>query len=158
VPTSTPQPEMLAYVPKRVGGGWMLRLRLQKSDPRERTGFDCCKDRLVQCGWKSLEGSLCLPERQETAVAGCSRRRGSSQDASDTKHWQRAGHHLCELQGLYEQQLLSLIPGVGVMAAATASKLWEGPGYCPHLRGSLCNLALARVLWSRANFPGEHMA
>ena len=74
---------MLAYVPNRAGGDWMLRLRLQRSDPRERTGF---VDRLVQCGWKSLQGSLCFPERQETTIAGCTRRRGSSQDASDSNH------------------------------------------------------------------------
>ena len=34
--TSTHQPERLVCSPTRVGG-WELRLRLQRSDPRERT-------------------------------------------------------------------------------------------------------------------------
>ena len=37
VPTSTHQPERLICSPARAGGGWELRLRLQKSDPREMT-------------------------------------------------------------------------------------------------------------------------
>ena len=41
VPTSTHQPERLVCSPTRVGGGWELRLRLQSSDPRERTGVGC---------------------------------------------------------------------------------------------------------------------
>ena len=38
VPTSTHQPERLACSPTGTGGGWELRLGLQRSDPRERTG------------------------------------------------------------------------------------------------------------------------
>ena len=41
VPTSTHQPEMLVCSPTRVGGDWELRLGLQRSDPRERTGVGC---------------------------------------------------------------------------------------------------------------------
>ena len=41
VPTSTHQPERLLCSPARAGGGWELRLRLQRSDPRERTGVGC---------------------------------------------------------------------------------------------------------------------
>ena len=41
VPTSTHQPERLVGSPARVGGGWELRLRLQRSDSRERTGVGC---------------------------------------------------------------------------------------------------------------------
>ena len=41
VPTSTHQPERLVCSPTRAGGGWELRLRLQRSDPRERTGVGC---------------------------------------------------------------------------------------------------------------------
>ena len=41
VPTSTHQPERLVCSPARVGGGWELRLGLQRSDPRERTGVGC---------------------------------------------------------------------------------------------------------------------
>ena len=41
VPTSTHQPERLVCSPARVGGCWELRLRLQRSDPRERTGVGC---------------------------------------------------------------------------------------------------------------------
>ena len=41
VPTSTHQPERLVCSPAGVGGGWELRLRLQRSDPRERTGVGC---------------------------------------------------------------------------------------------------------------------
>ena len=43
VPTSTHQPETLVCSPARSGGGWELRLRLQRSDPRERTGNGCVK-------------------------------------------------------------------------------------------------------------------
>ena len=39
--TSTHQPERLVCSPARVGGDWELRLRLQRSDPRERTGVGC---------------------------------------------------------------------------------------------------------------------
>ena len=35
---STHQPERLVCSPTGVGGGWELRLGLQRSDPRERTG------------------------------------------------------------------------------------------------------------------------
>ena len=36
--TSTHQPERLVGSPARAGQGWELRLGLQRSDPRERTG------------------------------------------------------------------------------------------------------------------------
>ena len=36
--TSTHQPESVVCSPAGVGGGWELRLSLQRSDPRERTG------------------------------------------------------------------------------------------------------------------------
>ena len=39
VPTSTHQPESLVYPPSRPGGGWELRLRLQRSDPRRGLGL-----------------------------------------------------------------------------------------------------------------------
>ena len=41
VPTSTHQPERLVCSSARAGGGWELRLGLQRSDPRERTGVGC---------------------------------------------------------------------------------------------------------------------
>ena len=41
--TSTHQPERLVCLPNGAGGGWELRLRLRKSDPRERTGVGCVK-------------------------------------------------------------------------------------------------------------------
>ena len=41
VPTSTHQPKRLVCSPTRVGGGWELSLRFQRSDPRERTGVSC---------------------------------------------------------------------------------------------------------------------
>ena len=43
VPTSTHQPERLVCSPTRAGGGWELRLRLWRSDPRERTEAGCRK-------------------------------------------------------------------------------------------------------------------
>ena len=46
VPTSTPQSETLVRVPAVVSGGWVLRLRLRKSHPRERPGVDHCEDTL----------------------------------------------------------------------------------------------------------------
>ena len=41
VPTSTHQPERLVCSPTRAGEVWELRLGLQRSDPRERTGVGC---------------------------------------------------------------------------------------------------------------------
>ena len=41
VPTRIHQPEMLLSSPTNVGGGKELRLRLWRSDPRERTGVGC---------------------------------------------------------------------------------------------------------------------
>ena len=38
VATSTHQPKRLVCSPAGSGGGWELRLRLLRSDPRERTG------------------------------------------------------------------------------------------------------------------------
>ena len=38
VPTSTHQPERFVSPHTGAGGGWELRLGLQRSDPRERTG------------------------------------------------------------------------------------------------------------------------
>ena len=40
-PTSTHQPERLVCSPASAGGGWELRLGLQRSDTRERTGVGC---------------------------------------------------------------------------------------------------------------------
>ena len=39
--TSTHQPERLVCSPAGVGGEWELRLRLWRSDPRDRTGVGC---------------------------------------------------------------------------------------------------------------------
>ena len=39
--TSTHQAKRLVCSPARTGGGWELRLRLRRADPRERTGGDC---------------------------------------------------------------------------------------------------------------------
>ena len=41
VTTSTHQPKRLVCSPAGVGGGWELRLRLRREDPRERTGVGC---------------------------------------------------------------------------------------------------------------------
>ena len=41
VPTRTHQPERLVCLHAGVDGGWELRLRLWRSDPRERTGVGC---------------------------------------------------------------------------------------------------------------------
>ena len=43
VPTSTHQHKRLVCSTARAGGGWELRLRLRRSDPRERTGVGCVK-------------------------------------------------------------------------------------------------------------------
>ena len=40
-PTSTHQPERVVCSPTAAGRGWELRLRLRRSDPRERTGVGC---------------------------------------------------------------------------------------------------------------------
>ena len=41
VPTSTHQPERHVSSPSWADAAWELRLRLQRSDPRERTGVGC---------------------------------------------------------------------------------------------------------------------
>ena len=41
VPTSNHQPERLVCSPAGAVGGWELRLRIWRSDPRERTGVSC---------------------------------------------------------------------------------------------------------------------
>ena len=41
VPTRTHHPERFVCSPTRVGGGWELRLRIWRSDPRERTRVGC---------------------------------------------------------------------------------------------------------------------
>ena len=41
VPTSIHQPARLVCSPATEGEGWELRLGLQRSDPRERTGVGC---------------------------------------------------------------------------------------------------------------------
>ena len=41
VPTSIHQPKRLACSYAGMGGGWELRLGLQRSDPREWTGVGC---------------------------------------------------------------------------------------------------------------------
>ena len=41
VPTSAHQTERLVCSPDGAGWGWELRLRLRRSDPRERTGGGC---------------------------------------------------------------------------------------------------------------------
>ena len=41
VPTSPQKPERLVCSPSGAGGDWELRLRLQSSDPKERTGVGC---------------------------------------------------------------------------------------------------------------------
>ena len=41
VPTSTHQPDRLLCSAAGAGEGWELRLRLWRSDPRERTGVGC---------------------------------------------------------------------------------------------------------------------
>ena len=41
VPTSTHQPESFVCSPTGAGGGWELRLWIQRSGPRERTGVGC---------------------------------------------------------------------------------------------------------------------
>ena len=41
VPTGTHQPERFVCSPAGTGWGWELRLWLQRSHPRERTGVGC---------------------------------------------------------------------------------------------------------------------
>ena len=43
VPPSTHQPERFVCAPAGAGRGWELRLGLQRSDPREKTGGGCVK-------------------------------------------------------------------------------------------------------------------
>ena len=41
VPTNTQQPERLVCSPAGADEGWELRIGLQRSDPKERTGIGC---------------------------------------------------------------------------------------------------------------------
>ena len=41
VPTSTHQLQRLLCSPEGAAGGWELRLRLWRSDPRDKTGVGC---------------------------------------------------------------------------------------------------------------------
>ena len=78
VPTSTHQPERLVCSPARADGGWEVRLRLRRSDPRERTGLAALTQpegaRAPQLTGRSPGRSLELPKSQETIVTGCGRR------------------------------------------------------------------------------------
>ena len=47
--TSTHQPKRLVCSPAGTDGGWQLRLRLWRSDPRERTGVGC-----LNTAWRGL--------------------------------------------------------------------------------------------------------
>ena len=47
--TSTHHPERLVCSPTRAGGGWELRLQLQRSHPRKRTGVGC-----VNTAWRGI--------------------------------------------------------------------------------------------------------
>ena len=113
VPTSTHQPEMLVCSPIGACGDWELRLGLQSSDPRERTGVGCVKTAwsgLVRHSWPggSLGKSLDLLKRQETIVLGCMRR-GDSFPVCQ----QKAEHSLNELQRLAWATAISLDPRDG---------------------------------------------
>ena len=57
VMTSTHQPERLVCSPSRAGGCWELRLGLQGSDPKERTGVGCVNTQPegVQCATANRE-------------------------------------------------------------------------------------------------------
>ena len=70
--TALPSQEA-AYTFTMVSGGWVLRLGLQGSDPRERTRVDYHKDTLRGLIWHSGRSpgkSMGLPERQEMIAAG----------------------------------------------------------------------------------------
>ena len=43
LPTSPLQPETVVHLPAGLGGGWLLWLRLWRSDLRERSGAGCVK-------------------------------------------------------------------------------------------------------------------
>ena len=95
VPTSTHQPERLFCSPAGMGWGWELRLRLQRSDRRERTGVGC-----VNTAWRGLVhhsepgGSpgktLDMPKRQEIVVSGCARTGDPEHRIKELQRWARA--------------------------------------------------------------------
>ena len=76
--TSTHQPERLVCSPARVEGSWEVRLGLQSSDPRERTGWlhehSLKGASMPQLARRESGKSLELSKSQKTIVLGCARR------------------------------------------------------------------------------------
>ena len=65
--TSTHQPETLVCSPARAGGGWELRLRLQRSDPQGEDWGWLCEDSLK---WVSVPQLAGRESRKESGPAG----------------------------------------------------------------------------------------
>lgn len=110
-----------------VGGDWVLRLRLWRSDPRERIGTDCHEDSLeglVQHSWRSLGKFLDLQERQEIIVVG-TRWRVTAWDYLTQCAHRRQG---TDSKGPEVGQAADAVsnPRSGHDAAKTATKLWAG--------------------------------
>ena len=76
-------------MPTAVSGCWVLRLRLQESDPRMRTGVACCEI--------TLSGLVQHAERAQGKAWACQRgKRSSPLGPSNSKCSQIAGPCLCE--------------------------------------------------------------
>ena len=150
LPTSTHQPEKLVCSLARTGGGWKLRFRLQRSDPRERTGVGC-----VNTAWRGLAhhswlgGSLGkileLPKRQETNILGFRRRGYSEHHLNELHRRERASAFTADTRDKHESLRLMLQP---------PSILCASKGHYPHFPSrEPVQLATARVPWSRDNIP-----
>lgn len=77
VPTSIPQPEMFVCMPAEAAEDWMLRLRLWRSDPRERTGGltamkTVCKYNID----KEIQGKLLLAREARDPCHGVYKKKG----------------------------------------------------------------------------------
>ena len=151
-PALTSPRVLSAHPPAGTGWGWELRLGLRRSDPRERTGVGCMNTAWWGLVQHSRPGGspgkrLDLPNRQETIVSGCARRRD-------------AEHYLKEFQGRARGAAISMDPRDGHetlrLLLQPPRSLCVSTGHYPHLPSwEPVQPTTARVPWSRDNFPGR---
>ena len=171
-------------LPARVGGGWVLRLRLWGLDTR--TGIDCSEDILnvlVQHNSGILGKSLGLQQRQEIiamkrtlpswvlevewamAVDCDTRGRYAKAHMSIreglpvTEVCNHRGGNTCQLaatrDGVSSRGGGQEVPVVPISGIEATTKLWVGTDHCPHFPSVLWSLPLLRDPRPKAYSPGE---
>ena len=149
-------------------GGWVLRLRLCRSDHRERTGVECHDESLkglVQHSRGTPGKSLCQPERWEIVAVGAFQLCVLA-DSRTLPSWMpevrcaavcgpRGGQagwlppkQVPEIGGKVPRQ--SPAPEVGMTSTMAPTKLSAGKSHCLYL----CCLALPRDPRPGASSPG----